>query len=478
MTESPSLRRFLSWADIALNFERTPEKDIFWLDTMNFFCGRLGHPERAFRSVHVAGSKGKGSVSCFAANILHAAGHRTGLYISPHITDFSERISLAGAPFGEEVYERSVDELISCVDGAEAADLPGGRRATWFELVTLLAFLCFRNAGCEWAVIEVGLGGRLDATNVITPEVCCITPIELEHTEFLGGTVREIAFEKAGIMKEGVPVFVSGQPHPEAMEMLLECANGRKSPVFLTAEHSEVYEVVSKSSLTNGSFSYKKLDMSDKMQNERLLYDVFSLESEFFSRPLELSLRLPGRFQAENAAQAALAVKRACPAVTEDSVESGVMKAWLPGRFEVFFPGAEREDLPLVVMDGAHTPASVRLLLENWSRLSMALGKSSHLLFACASDKDVEGMASLLAGRFTSVTLTRPGASKGCDFPGMCRAFAGRGMRLSPEEDFRKAVPLALEGAAREDAALLVTGSFYLVAEVREALRFSGARAN
>ena len=206
---------FENFAEEYLNFEKTPKKNIFWLDTMEFLCKRLSNPQDCCPSFHVAGSKGKGSISKMIACILEEAGYYTGLYSSPHILNFNERIGTVSGPFPEEVYEKSVKQLIDSITSIKTEELPGKRPVTWFELATLLGMLCFKNAGIKYAVYEVGLGGRLDATNVITPLCSCISQIELEHTEYLGNTEELIAAEKGGIIKQEIPVIVSGQKESE-----------------------------------------------------------------------------------------------------------------------------------------------------------------------------------------------------------------------------------------------------------------------
>ena len=202
---------FETWLNQFLNFEKTPEKNIFWLETMRFLCEKFGNPQNSYKKIHVAGSKGKGSVCAFISSILEESGLKTGLYTSPHILSFYERISSAHSLFENEIYKKAENEMLSNEDFFKREHLPERRAATWFELVTLFAFLTFRQAHCDVSVLETGLGGRLDATNVVLPEVSVIMPIELEHTEFLGDTIEKIAYEKAGIIKEGIPVVCAHQ---------------------------------------------------------------------------------------------------------------------------------------------------------------------------------------------------------------------------------------------------------------------------
>ncbi len=442
MKEHPSLDRLQQWLDSYLNFERLPQKDIFWLDTMEFLCRKLGNPQDTFPSVHVAGSKGKGSTSVMIASILEAAGYTTGLYTSPHILSLAERVATAKGPLPEEVYLAATARLMEAVSSIPARDLPGQRPITWFELMTTFAFLCFREAQVDWAVFETGLGGRLDATNVIRPKISVITPIELEHTEYLGDTIEKIAAEKAGIIKEGVPV-VLGLQSSEAKAVLTRRAKELQSPVI------SLEKVISAA----GRIVQGKMEAR--------------LESPLFSRPLTTKLALLGDYQLWNAAAAALTVKTILPDLPEEAVEMGLAAARLPGRFEVV-----EHHQQLVILDGAHTPNSVRSTLSTLKRYLEECGlsaKEPHLLFACAADKDVETMAVLFSG-FGRITLTRPGGEKQSSLELVQEAFQKAGHTFTCYQDYQQAIIQALEEAGKEKAPLLVTGSFYLVAEVKKML--------
>lgn len=442
MKEHPSLDRLQLWLDSYLNFEKLPQKDIFWLDTMEFLCQKLGNPQDTFPSVHVAGSKGKGSTSVMVTSILEAAGYTTGLYTSPHILSFAERVASAKGPLPEEVYLAASTRLMEAVSSIPARDLPGQRSITWFELVTTFAFICFQEAHVDWAVFETGLGGRLDATNVIRPKISVITPIELEHTEFLGNTIEKIAAEKAGIIKEGVPVVLGLQQ--EAAKLVLEArAKELQSPVI------SLEKVISAS----GRIVQGKMEIR--------------LESPLFSQPLTTRLSLLGDYQLWNAATAAVTVKTLLPDLTEEAIEKGLAQAFLPGRFEVV-----EYHQQIIILDGAHTPNSVRSTLSTLKRYLEECGlsaKEPHLLFACAADKDVETMADLFSG-FGRITLTRPGDEKQSDPQLLQDAFTAAGHHFTYLADYRAAIHHALEEAGKEKAPLLVTGSFYLVAEVKKML--------
>lgn len=443
---------FNEWLDQYLNFEHTPKKNIFWLDTMQFLCDRLGQPQDSARSFHVAGSKGKGSVSMMIASILQEAGFNTGLYSSPHILDFRERISSPTGFFDEAVYSNAAEELMHSVDSIVPETLPGQRPITWFELVTAYAMLCYKYQKCSWTVYEVGLGGRLDATNVIRPECCCITPIELEHTEYLGDTVEKIAAEKGGIIKEGIPVVISRQNYDSCKEVFRRIAGEREAPIYFTDELGKVTSISYDGSRLNDNFG---MDLV--------------LESDFFSRAIKTKLSLVGDFQAENALTASMAVKKVLPQIGEDIIERGLAKASLPGRFEMLQNVPAYSKIPCLVMDGAHTVHSVGFTLETFDSV-FSKGCEAHLLFGCASDKDAEHIAALVPFSFTHITLTKPGEVKASDLPAVERAFSKAGLSYVSCTDYVRAISMALKNANEERVPLLVMGSFYLVAEVKKFL--------
>ena len=455
MNQHPSLISLQKWLDSYLNFEKLPKKDIFWLDTMEYLCQKTNNPQKAFPSVHVAGSKGKGSTSVMIASILEAAGYKSGLYSSPHILDFSERIGSAQGPLPEQVYEAAAQELMTAVEAIAPEQLPGQRPITWFELVTTFAFLCFRQAKIDWAVFETGLGGRLDATNVLEPQISVITPIELEHTEFLGDTIEKIAGEKAGIIKPRTPVVIA--PQKEAAQKVLEAkAKELNCPLLKVQELVQVH----------GKMVAGAMELH--------------LDSKLFARPITTKLTLLGEYQLWNAATAALVTKTLFPQLPEEAIEKGLSQATLPGRFEVI----QWQGNP-IVLEGAHTPTSVALSLQTFRQYLEDTGASTgckekcfdttnarkpHLLFACAADKDVHTMAQLFSD-FGSMVLTRPGGEKQSNPQLLQDAFTEAGHEFVYISDFKEAIQKALEQAKKDAAPLLVTGSFYLVAEVKKFLQ-------
>ena len=476
MSQYACLDELQTWLDSYLNFEKLPQKNIFWLDTMAFLCERLGNPQNAAPVFHVAGSKGKGSVSAMIASILDAAGYRTGLYSSPHILDFAERIGRAHGVFSENVYRNAAKRLMEKVGSLRTEDLPGGRQITWFELVTLYGFLCFQEAKTDYNVLEVGLGGRLDATNVVTPLVSCITPIELEHTEFLGDTIAKIAAEKGGIIKNGVPAVIARQTD-EAKAVFTQIAKERKTKAYFV---DEVVEDITTEFLSADYADYADYSDRKNLRKSAKSADSFvvmktSIRSPLFARPLTANLRLLGAFQAENAALAAIAVKIALPEIDERVVEKGLENTTLPGRFEIvsrsrdhFSAETMAKKRPFVILDGAHTVNSVSYTLNTFRAV---FGEAdAHLLFACAADKDMQDIAPLFAHGFSHITLTKPGAVKQSNLSALTAAFDAAGLRYTATEDFTAAIYDALEKAETAGVPLLVTGSFYLLAEVKKIL--------
>ncbi len=439
---------FCEWLENYLNYERIPNRTGFSLETTQFLAQRLGNPEKSLKTLHLAGSKGKGSVSIMLAQILEASGQEAGLYLSPHILDFSERITRAGTPFSDKLYGEAADGMVPLVDSMIPEEVPGKREPTWFELVTLFAFLVFRTARLPWAVIETGLGGRLDATNIIMPEATVFTPIELEHTEYLGDTLEKIAAEKAGIIKPGIPVFTSRQ-HPVVRAVLEQRAQALSCPFFSMEDAIHSIET----------------EVSVSGLGVRVIYNVLD-GGAHFDKPFSSRLSLLNTIQAQNAALAAYVFKYLFPDSDDEVIAQGLSGAWLPGRFELL------SACPLIVLDGAHTVDSIALTLKTFDMLAKEPGE---LVFACAADKNVDAIASEFGSRFARITVTRPGDVKKSDIGHSAKAFQralnGRDdVRLEANPDFIGVLEEALLRAKNENRPLLITGSFYLVAEAKKLL--------
>lgn len=444
-----TLLDFHKWLDNYLNFEKSQTKGIFWLDSMKFLCGKLMNPQDKIPCIHVAGSKGKGSCSAMISSIIEEAGYKCGVYTSPHITDFRERIGTAHSFFEDEIYEKSADELTQLVDSIPLSELPGERPLTWFELVTVFAFLCFKNAECDFVVYEVGLGGRLDSTNVVKPLASVIMPIELEHTEFLGDTIEKIAAEKAGIIKKGIPAVIAPQNYSEADKVFLEkCAETSSECIFVKNALKNLSWKYNSNGTMHVDFSiFGSGANSGKNKNEE--------ETE-----ISADLRLLGKVQAFNAATAAEAIKTAVPEISSETIQKGLSKAFLPGRFEI-----HRN----IVLDGAHTVKSISNTIETLD--AVFPGKKAHLVFACAGDKDIKDIVPLFKGKFSSVIFTEPKTVRHCDAEKTFHIAEENGISGKIEKDVERAINSALENAENKDI-VLITGSFYLVAEAKQLLEF------
>lgn len=439
---------FNEWLDDYLNFERTPKKNIFWLDTIDYLCKRFDNPQDFAPCVHVAGSKGKGSVSRMISCILSEAGNKVGIYTSPHITDFRERICTPEGFFSEEIYESTIKEMVPKIESIIPEELPAERPLTWFELVTLYGFLCFRKAKVDWSVVEVGLGGRLDTTNIIRPKLCCITPIELEHTEFLGDTVEKIAAEKAGIIKNCTPVVIAAQSSQSIKRVFIEKAFTRHAPCYF------VNELIS-----DASYSFNEKNKTMKLH----------IESAIFNRPINCEMKLVGKAQAQNAAQAIIAVKKLYPNMDEEIIERGISKATLPGRFEIISNIPDYPEIQDIILDGAHTCNSIRLTLDTLNKFYG--DRKVNLLFACAADKDIKDISMMLKYRFDNVFVTKPGDKKLSNLDKEIECFKEAGIPFTADSDYKRSIRNAFEQTAKDGAILLITGSFYLLAEVRKLMK-------
>ncbi|MDR1278974.1 MAG: tetrahydrofolate synthase, partial [Treponema sp.] len=382
-----------TWLSRFINLERGQTPKSFKTERMEILAALAGHPETCAPAIHIAGSKGKGSVTGMISAILEAGGIKTARYMSPHVREYRERITAGDEFFDESVYIEAGHELrdISEALMAGAADKfplfsgPEGEGPTFFELLTLYFFLCARRAGCDFMVIETGMGGRLDPTNIVSPLVSVITPIELEHTEYLGNTLAAIAGEKAGIIKPGKPLVLAKQAD-EALRVFRENAAAKNAPLLFFPEAADIQGL---------SIHREGTDFTLGFKNPAL-----------FPAPLELSLPIPGAVQAQNAGLAALAVKTAFPAIGEDTLRAGLHTFKLPARFERVC-----DDPPLII-DGAHTPKSAELTVQTFISL---YGEGGVLLFGCVAGKNAESMARLLLPHFSRIIITTPGSFKASD---------------------------------------------------------------
>lgn len=431
-----------AWIESFANLERRPLTPLdreYRLDRMLALLERFGNPHRDFECFHVAGTKGKGSTAAFLASALQASGSRTGLYLSPHVSSYNERIGIDGAPVAPPLLAAIASRVAARIEAGGIPALRGGFGPTTFELLTLLAFLCFRESGCRVAVIEVGIGGRLDATNVVTPEASLITPLDLEHTQLLGDSLGSIAREKAGIIKPGRPVFVGYQP-AEARRVFEEAAASRGAPIEFLADRVE------------------RLEASVRLSGTSVVLKLSGDEERRFD------LAMSGRFQAENAALACLALRETRPGIPFEAVRRGLASCRLPGRMEI-----AASDPPLV-LDAAHTPLATARALESFRELFPEAGV---LLFGSVAGKRPEDMARILAPAFAGIVITTPGTFKQSDPASLWHIFRKHNPAVELEPDPARALDRALQLSAGR-LPILVTGSFYLLGEIKKALAARG----
>lgn len=399
------------------------------LSRMRALLDRLGGPEAGLRGALIAGTKGKGSTAAMLAGILGAAGLRTGLTVKPHLVDYRERIQIGGRMITRPELVRLVEAIRPAVEAGRAD--PWGP-PTYVEATVAMALLAFRRARVDVAVVEVGIGGRLDATNTTDPIVSVITPVSYDHTELLGHTLTEIAHEKAGIIRPGRPVVSAPQP-PEAAAVIEDAARYLGAPLLLVGREIG-YEIVSSS-----------LDgVAARIRGRRGTYDV--------------AIPLLGRHQAVNAAAAVAAAEELVPALDPDAVRAGIAGVRWPARVELV---ARR---PYTIVDVGHNPASMAALCATLRELLG--GRRLVVAFGMLATKDYHAVTALLAPFAAAVVTTTP------DNPHALAAadLAAEVRRYTPHveavDDRRAAVARARQLTGPDDV-LVVTGSFYFVGEAR-----------
>ena len=370
--------------------------------------GALGNPERAYRVVHVAGTNGKGSTCAMIEAALRSAGIHTGLFTSPHLVEPTERIQIDGRPVTPEQFCGAFERVQRA---AESLDVDGP--LTYFETVTAMGFWLFRESGVETAVVEVGLGGRLDATNVVAPALTVITPIDFDHEVFLGNTIEAIAGEKAGILKPGVPAVFARQ-RPEAAAVI----EARAADLRIRVKRAEHFEIG---------------DLEIDARGSRF-------------RGVEVPL--PGEHQVENAITAILALAEL------GALPEGIAETRWPGRLEYVAPN------PDILLDGAHNPAGARALARYLERF--APHRKRWMIYGAMRDKSVEEITGILFPLAGELILTAPVSARALR-PEALAEIAGRG-QIAPT--IKDALDLVRAQADPEDL-VVITGSLFLVGEAR-----------
>lgn len=418
-----------------------------YLDSLNTFGIKLGlsritrlldlldNPQNRYKTIHVTGTNGKGSVSVMLSGMLAHAGIRTGLYISPHLVSYTERMQIDGACITEEEFA----DCIAVVKEVTVQMLMDGEESpTQFEVLTAAAFLYFSIKNVEYAVIEVGLGGLLDSTNVITPELSVITNVTMDHADRCGGTLEGIARHKAGIIKEGIPVVTAAKGEP--LQILCEEAQKKGADIFIAGEdfHSEYVRF-------DGNKQYLKF------------------HSDLLGTVEEYTLQMLGQHQVENSSLALMALYLLWnqeSRINKVSAQDALNHAAWPGRFEKV-----EHDGQLVIIDGAHNPAGMSVLRENLDAYFPA--RERVLLLGILKDKDIDTMVETLVRPVDTVVVTMPISERAAD-----PLFVAKKMKAQHIEvhvDAKEALERALE-LANQKKLLCIAGSLYLIGGLRENL--------
>lgn len=413
------------------------------LENVSRLLDILGNPHRELRIIHVAGTNGKGSTCSFINSMLIYQGYNVGLYTSPYLEEFNERIKINNVNISDEDLAQSVSRVSDAIDKMieEGCDHP-----TEFEIITACAFLYFRDRDVDFAVIEVGLGGRLDATNVCIPLISAITSISMDHTEYLGDTLARIAFEKGGIIKDKRPVVLY-QQSDEVESVISSICSDRDSELFITE---------------NDKIEYISEEMSSQSVNLEVMGHFYS----------GVEISLPGRHQARNLAVALsvlrlLEISSEISQVDTEALYRSIRETKWPGRMEVI------KTEPLTIIDGAHNPDGAAILSESVDRY--LVGKKINLVFGMLRDKDILSVAKLLAVRADRIIITEPEsprAASSAEVHGIIlEALRGEDIPdITEIPDIEEAVRQA-QSMAGDGEAVIYAGSLYMIGRVRSLLR-------
>jgi dihydrofolate synthase/folylpolyglutamate synthase len=444
----------LAWLDRRINFERAvptaASPGTFGLTRVRRLLAAIGNPHHEFPVVHVAGTKGKGSTVAMLAAVLQASGHRVGRYLSPHVDALEERICIGARPISAADLVQAFNVVIPAVEKMDrAASRRGSCGPTWFEVLTAVAFVHFARAGVDIAVLETGLGGRLDATNVSQPVLSILTSISLDHMHLLGSTISRIAAEKAGIIKRGCPV-ISAAVHPDARRVIESTAARRRAPLVQLGRDFKA--------------TYLPPDAGDPLAPGRVAVTLVDAPT---AASLVYPLGMRGGHQAINAANVVMAARSLVARgfrITDRAVARGLSLVSLPARIERI------ADRPLVILDAAHNVASMESLVET---LAPAVDdyRPTVLIFAASTDKQIEEMLAVVRGRFDHVVITRYATNpRAATVPQLVEACRRAGLpapqvATAPAEALRLARSLATPRGL-----VCVAGSFFLAAEIRAVL--------
>jgi dihydrofolate synthase/folylpolyglutamate synthase len=428
-------RQAEEYLDSFVNYEQIPgityAQPGYSLRHVEELLNHMGNPQLAARTIHIAGTKGKGSVAAMIAQVLSDSGYKTGLYTSPHLHTLRERISIDGSLISEAEFAAAMAEVKPFIESMKQD--AAFRQLTYFEALTALAFAYFKKKRLDFQVLEVGLGGRLDATNVTSPLVCIITPISLDHTQILGDSLEEIAREKAGIIKPCCWVVLSPQPE-EAASVIRDICREKEAKVVQVGKDVTWHK-------TGGDLHHQSLVIEGRT-------------SEY-----QVSIPLLGDFQLENAAAAVAALEILTSEgfdISAADIAQGLARLKWPGRFHIL------QEHPTVLADGAHNVASMKGLVNNIKEYFAH--KRIFLVFGTSCDKDIPGIINELVPLSPQVIVTKTAHSRAAPLPTLATEFKKQGIEPETGETVSEAISRTLSRADSTDI-ICVTGSLFVVAE-------------
>ena len=436
----PDYQKALQYLYSFVDYEKLPgaAPEARTLDLIEGLLEALDHPEQQWPSVHVTGTKGKGSTAVMTAFMVQKSGYRVGLYTSPHLVTYRERLVVNGQKISKKDFCRLIDKARPVLDGfLRDNETP----PSFFDVWTALAFLYFAEQEVDLAVVEVGLGGRLDSTNVLMPEAAVITPIGLDHTDRLGTTLSEIAGEKSGIIKRGVPT-ISGPQEPEALAVIQEACAALESPLTQVG-----------------------VDLHYTIRHTDRKRQVFDVESQTDSYH-DLNIPLMGAYQVTNATTAIAVVetlKRGGLPISSEAIAGGLKDALIPGRLQVI-----QED-PCIILDGAHNVLSAQTLVQTLQTLFS--GRRIIVILSLHQDKDVAGICGVLSSTGDAFIVTRRQVvrKRQAEPESVAALLKVSGKPVTITSTVREALDLA-QAMSGPEGVVCVTGSFYLVGETIEVL--------
>ncbi len=414
----------------------------FGLDNITEISEKLGNPHKSFLSIHIAGTNGKGSTSAIIESILRNAGFKTGLFTSPHLVSFTERIRVNGVEISEDVVISLTEEIKEIVSSFKDF------HPTFFEVVTAMAFTYFQRKKIDVAVIEVGMGGRLDSTNIINPEICIITPVSFDHKEFLGNTLQEIAFEKAGIIKNNVPVVCARQEQ-DVLKVINEKSRMMNSPLFIYGR--DFFSFLKENNRHGICFDYNDGDIEIK----------------------NISLPLSGEHQMENAS---IAIKASIEFFKKNSynklsknignikelIRNGLSLLKWHGRLEFIHYN------PDVLIDGAHNPAAATVLAGNIKKVFLKKYKKIIMILGIMNDKDIKGIMEPLLPIASDLIFTAPSYNRAAQPSKLMNIARSMGFNSThTTENVNSAIKKAFS-LCKDNSLIVITGSFYTIGEACE----------